>query len=147
MLDDLLEELDRNESAVMTDGASRGLRLFSLEALARMVGDAAQDLGDATNDWERAMLRRLERASTAPAGWVSQEDRVVRLRHQLQWAKAAHLADLVCVLLAVGMGGGQVDPDTAGVALDERARKRVAWLANEGFAYQAGGRRRGASGT
>lgn len=142
MLDDLLIELDRAERAVVTDAASRGLRSFSIEALTRLVTVAARDLGDATNDWERAMLARLERAPKGPVGLVSQEDRIVRLRHQLQWAKAAHLADLVCVLLSVGMGGGQVDPETAGISLDDRARRLVGWLAREGYEYQAGGRGR-----
>lgn len=139
MLDDLLIELERAESAVVTDTASRGLRSYSVEALARLVTVAARDLGEATNDWERAMLRQLERAPKGPAGLVSQEGRIVRLRHQLQWSKAAHLADLVCVLLSVAMGGGQVDPETAGIGLDDRARRMVGWLASEGYAYQAGG--------
>lgn len=137
-LEEVNEELDRAEDGLLIDAAARPLRLRSVGYLAQLVQRAATELAEATNEWEAAMLRRLERAPSSPAGWLSQEDRVVTLRHQVQWAKAAFLAELVCILLSEAMGGAPVDRDTAGIGMDDMSRERIAWLAREGFGLRTG---------
>lgn len=147
MMEEVLDELEKAEDRAQTGAELDALRLPAVRRIAQLLTEAAEELAEATADWEAAMLRRIERRGSSKGPGGTCEDRLVNLRHQVQWGKAAWFADLACLLLNQAMGGCPVSADTAGISLNDKAREKVAWLGREGYELQAGFRQSRQRGT
>lgn len=134
----VLEELERAENSRLHAAACRGLRIHVAKLLTREVANAALELAQATNDYEAALLSEFKGGSECCGEALHLRGRVKAMRQQQQWSKAAHLAEVVCILLYEAMGGVQVSADTAGIALSERERGLIEWLAREGRKSRSG---------
>lgn len=135
----VLEEIESAERGELHARACRGLRIHVVRLLIREVTAAGMELAAATNEYEAELAAALESDSRCCSEALKVRGRLKVLRQQQQWSKAAHLAELVSILLYEAMGGLPVSADTAGISLGERERMMIQWLAARGHAIRLGG--------